>query len=62
MRGSIILDGSTGYGVTNVSDATARIVATSNGNVNCWVEYVGGYWRIYVSDTSFAGRVWYAVG
>ena len=62
MRGSIDLDGSTGYGVTNVSDPSARLVATPNGNVNCWLQYVSGYWRIYVSDISFTGRVWYTVG
>jgi len=30
-----------------------------NGNINCWVEWSGTVWKIYVSDLTFTGVIQY---
>ena len=42
----------------------ARIIVTvddSTGNVNAWSSYESTGWRIYVSDSSFTGKVSYLI-
>lgn len=30
-----------------------------NGNINCWVEWSGTVWKIYVSDLEYTGVIQY---
>ncbi len=35
---------------------------SSTANVRCWVEFVAGgnpYWKIYVSDRTYVGKIYY---
>ena len=59
--GSVEFDGSSGVAPTTFTNAGARIVVTANGNVIAWALFDSGIWKIYVSDSTFSGKVYYSI-
>lgn len=67
MTTTLAWPGGTNYlDIGSTFPSTAKIIVTVlkyNGydNVNAWSAYENGGWRIYVSDSSFEGKVSYLI-
>jgi len=46
--------------IDTAANASSKVVATADNNVNVWVSYSSG-WYINVGDSSFVGTVYYSI-
>ena len=60
-NGVFVLDSSS-VDSTYIPRSTDIITVTpssAGANIKCWVEFVSSEWRIYLSDLTYTGKVYY---
>ena len=59
--GEVTFPGGSSYvDLITETNPSEQVIVTALENMNAWVEWVG-FWRIYVSDSSYTGKVGYTI-
>ena len=59
MTGTVYFDGTVSSIGTGLISSGLTIIITAADNVNAWASYIGGEWKINVSDSEYKGNVYY---